>query len=122
MEILTQATGLTIQGLSLVSSVDGSRVVIDLPGNQFLLIEGSEYIRAEIGNHPSPKSFQLGSKAHVADCAKLWLLAREVEGLVRNDEGKFLLAGSLTRIEEEFWDAARLALAENACVPAKVEG
>jgi hypothetical protein len=44
-----RAIGQTIQDFSLVSSLDvGSKVIIGLPGNEYLLIESSEYIRAEI--------------------------------------------------------------------------
>lgn len=70
--------------------------------------------------------YQQGSRAHVADKAATWLAWRSVLGDLETTkevqlDDKVTVAkitdDMSSRIDREFWDACRLALAENTMVP-----
>lgn len=57
--------------------------------------------------------FPYGCKAHVAECAQKWLVAREIEKLFtgqNNLEKLEIVAESLDKVEKEFWEVVKFAL------------
>lgn len=62
-------------------------------------------------------TFPSGYKGHLAQAAKRWLKAREIEQTfsTKNDlDGLEIVAESLQKVEEEFFRAARLATESGA--------
>jgi hypothetical protein len=77
------------------------------------------------------KIFQAGSKEHVISAGKRWFLHKETYDKVcrtpafsdaEKDVIITALASRVDEAEQEFWDAARLAIEQNVCVPPRRDG